>query len=261
MHELNKQDKPREYWVKEVILLLSSCRGFLLEYSRSNNVNIMEAHCVKTKRKYCIKDYIPVIIMAVCIITALIIAYVKGITMDDIYTLVEGNRLQAVIIILLIFALKGVVAVIWYAALVAVSGYVFGLADALIVNSIGTVLCLSVSYGVGYFTKSDFVRSMIAKNKRISKYFDKYESNSFLISYLLHAMGLSTEVLGLMFGFMKMPYIKYVLSSFIAMLPGMVCITIFGERPDFASPAFWIAVAVEAAVIVTAYIYSKKVLN
>lgn len=221
----------------------------------------MEACCVKTKPRCCIKDYIPVIIMAICVITALIVAYIKGITMDDIYALVECNKVQAVIVILLIFALKGVIAVIWYAALVAVSGYVFGLTYALIVNSVGTVLCLSVSYCVGYFTKSDYVYSIITRNKHISKYFDKYETNSFLISYLLHAMGLSTEVLGLMFGFIKMPYIKYVLSSFIAMLPGMVCITIFGERPDFSSSAFWIAVAVEATVIVTAYIYSKRVLN
>ena len=53
-----------------------------------------------------------------------------------------------------------------------------------------------------------------------------------------------------------MPYLKYLISSFIAVAPGMVCVTIFGKELDVASPAFWIAVAVE--VIVSAYIYSKK---
>lgn len=201
------------------------------------------------------------IIMGICIIVAFVIALVKGITMDDIFTLVEGNKVQAVIIILGLYALKGVVAVIWHAALVAVSGYVFGFPFALFINSIGTVLCLSVSYTVGYFTKSDSVRTVISRNKHINKYLNKCETNSFIISYLLHAMGLSSEVLGLMFGFMKMPYTRYIISSFVAMIPGIVCITLFGEKADFTSPIFWIAVAVEATVIITAYISSKKLLN
>ena len=92
----------------------------------------------------------------------------------------------------------------------------------------------------------------------IKKYFDKCETNSFLVSYILHALGLSTEVLGIMFGFLKMPYLKYLISSFIAVAPGMVCVTIFGKELDVTSPAFWIAVAVEVTVIVSAYIYSKK---
>jgi len=216
---------------------------------------------MRTKSRCCIKDYLPMIIMGVCIIIALVIALIKGITMDDIYKLVEGNRTKAIIIILCFFALKGVVAVIWHGALVALSGYVFGFPLALFVNSVGTVLCLSVSYTVGYFTKSDSAFSAISHNKRIRKYISKCQSNSFIISYLLHAMGLSSEVLGLMFGFMKMPYIRYLLSSFVAMLPGIVCITIFGERPDFTSPAFWIAASVEITVIITAYISSKKLLN
>lgn len=216
---------------------------------------------MKMKSKCCIKDYLPMIIMGICIIIALIVALVKGITIQDIYALVEQNRLQAVIIILSLYALKGVVAVIWHAALVAVSGYVFGFPFALFINSVGTVLCLSVSYSVGYFTKSDSVFSMISRNKRINKYLSKCKSNSFFISYLLHAMGLSTEALGLMFGFMKMPYNRYIISSFVAMIPGIVCITIFGEKADFNSPVFWIAAAVEATVIITAYISSKKIFN
>lgn len=216
---------------------------------------------MRAKSKCCIRDYLPIIIMGICIIVAFVVALIKGITMSDIYALVEGNKVQAVIIILCLYALKGVIAVIWHAALVAVSGYVFGFPFALFVNSVGTVLCLSVSYSVGYFTKSDSVRSIITRNKRINRYFSKCETNSFIISYLLHAMGLSSEMLGLMFGFMKMPYIRYIISSFIAMIPGMVCITLFGEKADFTSPAFWIAVVVEAAVIITAYVSSKKYLN
>lgn len=54
--------------------------------------------------------------------------------------------------------------------------------------------------------------------KLIKKYFEKIETGSFLVAYLLHAMEISTEALGAAFGIAKMPYIKYIISRFIVAL-------------------------------------------
>ncbi|MCD8035838.1 MAG: VTT domain-containing protein, partial [Clostridiales bacterium] len=176
----------------------------------------------------------------------------------DIYNYIMDNQAQAAMIILGLYALKSVTVVIYYSFLVAVSGFVFDLPLAILINSAGTLICLTVSYFIGYFTKSDSITEKLDKHPKIKRYFDKCETNSFLVSYILHALGLSTEVLGLMFGFIKMPYFKYVLSSFLAIAPGMICVTIFGGELDFTSWEFWLAAAVEVTVIITAYMYSKK---
>lgn len=63
---------------------------------------------------------------------------------------------------------------------------------------------------------------------------------------------------GNVFGFMKMPYFKYLFSSFIAMLPTMICITVFGGEPSLTSPAFWIAVGIKVIVFAAAYFKNHK---
>lgn len=213
---------------------------------------------MKISVKTAVRDYLPVIFMLACILLAVTAAIVNDITFKSVYEYIMNNQTEAVVIILALYALKSVTVVIYYSFLVAVSGFVFDLPTAVLINSVGTLICITVSYLIGYHTKNDAVISKITRNRKIKKYFDKCETNSFLVSYILHAMGLSTEVLGLMFGFVKMPYIKYAVSSFIAIAPGMICVTIFGKELDFTSWEFWLAAAVEATVIITAYIYSKK---
>ena len=213
---------------------------------------------MKPESKEILKGSIPIVIMAVCIVTAVMAVIVNDLSCEDVYNFIMNNRTEALIIILLLYTIKSVTVIIYYSLLVALTGYIFDLPTALIVNSAGTLICLTISYIMGYFTKNDALVKKIDKYPKIKKYFNKCEENSFLVCYILHALGLSTEILGIIFGFLKMPYIKYVVSSFIAVAPGLICVTIFGKELDFTSPAFWIAVAVEITVIVTAYLYSNK---
>lgn len=204
------------------------------------------------------KNYAPMLISAGCAALAVAFAAINHVSVDDIYDFIINNQDWAAAILILLYAFKSVAVFIYYGLLVAAAGFVFELPQALLINSVGTLICITVSYYIGYFTKNDAVMKKLDKYPKIKLYFDRCETNSFLVCYILHAMGLSTEILGMLFGFMKMPYFKYAISSFIAIAPGMVCITVFGREMDFRAPAFWIAAAVEISVIATAYIYSKK---
>ena len=68
---------------------------------------------------------------------------------------------------------------------------------------------------------------------------------------ILYEMSMETEA-------QKMPYFKYLFSSFIAMLPTMICITVFGGEPSLTSPAFWIAVGIKVIVFAAAYFKNHK---
>lgn len=213
---------------------------------------------MNTNVKRIIKNYLPVLIILVCMIAAVAAAIINHWTFESVYGYIISNKARAAAIILFLYVLKSVTVIIYYSFLVAVTGFIFDLPQALLINSAGTMICLTISYIMGYNTKSEGLVLKLDKHPKIKRYFDKCETNSFLVSYILHALGLSTEVLGIMFGFMRMPYLKYAVSSFIAVAPGMVCVTIFGRELDVTSPAFWIAVAVEITVIASAYVYSKK---
>ena len=125
------------------------------------------------KTEFSIKDYIPVVIMCISVITAAVFIFVNGISINDISRFILQNEKKSIFILVGLFALKGVCAVIWYSGLVAASGFVFGFNDGIIVNSIGTLICLSVSYIMGYFTKANPINSIAKKNKKIAKYVDK----------------------------------------------------------------------------------------
>lgn len=213
---------------------------------------------MKPESKEMLKGSIPIIIMIICIISAAAFVIINDLSFEDVYDFIMNNRTEALVIILLLYAVKSVTVIIYYSLLVALTGYIFDLPTALLVNSAGTLICLTISYIMGYFTKNEALFKKLNKYPKIKRYFNRCEENSFLVCYILHALGLSTEILGLIFGFLKMPYIRYAVSSFIAIAPGMICVTIFGRELDFRSPAFWVAVAVEVTVIITAYMYSRK---
>ncbi len=213
---------------------------------------------MRPESKEILKGSIPIVIMGICVVMAVAAIVINDLSFEDVYNFIMNNRTEALIIILLLYAVKSVTVIIYYSLLVALTGYIFDLPTALLVNSAGTLICLTISYTMGYFTKNEALLKKLDKYPKIKKYFNKCEENSFLVCYILHALGLSTEILGIVFGFLKMPYVKYAVSSFIAVAPGMICVTIFGRELDFTSPAFWIAVAVEITVIATAYLYSNK---
>lgn len=213
---------------------------------------------MRPESKEILKGSIPVVIMGICAALAVAAVIINDLSFEDVYNFIMNNRTEALVIILMLYTLKSLTVIIYYSLLVALTGYIFDLPTALLVNSAGTFICLTISYIMGYFTKNEALLKKLDKHPKIKRYFEKCEANSFLVCYILHALGLSTEILGIIFGFLKMPYIKYAVSSFLAVAPGMVCVTIFGRELDFTSPAFWIAVSVELTVIVTAYIYSNK---
>ena len=182
---------------------------------------------MKPESKEMLKGSIPIVIMIICIISAAAFVIINDLSFEDVYDFIMNNRTEALVIILLLYAVKSVTVIIYYSLM-------------------------------GYFTKNEALFKKLNKYPKIKRYFNRCEENSFLVCYILHALGLSTEILGLIFGFLKMPYVRYAVSSFIAIAPGMICVTIFGRELDFRSPAFWVAVAVEVTVIITAYMYSRK---
>ena len=106
-------------------------------------------------KKETLKGSIPVIIMAVCILAAVIVIIVNDLSFSDVYDYIMMNRTKALIIILLLYTAKSLTVVIYYSLLVALTGYIFDLPTALLVNSAGTMICLTVSYIMGYYTNKD----------------------------------------------------------------------------------------------------------
>ena len=160
--------------------------------------------------------------------------------------------------VLLFFIIKGLSGVVVYNALVIVVSLIFPLPTALAINGVGTAICLSVSYWIGRRTKTESLEQKLAEHPKLQKYFSATREYGFVSCFAIHLIGLSMEVLGILFGMLRIDFWTYLASSWLAIIPGMVCFTIAGAELNLRSPLFWLVLAIDGVLILFGILYTKK---
>lgn len=211
--------------------------------------------------KKTLRGHLPIVLMLLC--AACFGGLLLGgiIDLDTIPQLVENKPFLAILVILALYVVKGFSGVVVYNALVVVVSLIFPLPAALAINALGTALCLSISYGMGRHTKTDSLESFLEKHPKLSRYFSATQRYGFVACFAIHMIGLSMEVLGVLFGMMRIGFWTYLVSSWLAIMPGMVCFCILGNSLDFRSPVFWIVLAIDLVLILGAIWYTRHKLT
>lgn len=201
--------------------------------------------------------YLPIIVMLVIALTAGILIWLDILKVDQIIAAVNDNRLIAAIVILALFAFKGC-SCIPYAVILIGCALIFQLPLAILINTVGTVLCISVSYLIGRFSKGLTFEGIMEKHPKFRRYFSNAENYSFTFVFFTHTLHLSTEVQGVLFGLLRTPYWAYVSGSMVALIPSMLIYTVIGDEFDFTNPLFWAFVALDALTVLIGFVYAKK---
>lgn len=204
-----------------------------------------------------LKMYLPIIVMLVIALTAGILIRLDILKVDQIIAAVNDNRLIAALVILALFAFKGC-SCIPYAVILIGCALIFELPLAILINSVGTVLCISVSYLIGRFSKGLTFEGIMEKHPKFRRYFSNAENYSFTFVFFTHTLHLSTEVQGVLFGLLRTPYWAYVSGSMVALIPSMLIYTVIGDEFDFTNPLFWAFVALDALTVLIGFVYAKK---
>ena len=157
--------------------------------------------------------------------------------------------------------MKGISGVVVYNALVVVVSLIFPLPAALAINAVGTVLCLSISYWIGRSTRTESLEGLLNKHPKLRKYFTATQEYGFVSCFAIHMLGLNMEVLGVLFGMMRLNYWSYLASSWLAIMPGMVCFCILGNNLDFRNPVFWALLIADGLLILGALWYTRHKLG
>lgn len=208
-------------------------------------------------KKFRLRDYLPVLIMVLCAAIFGVLLATGVMDLDTVPQLVADRPVLAVLVVLGLYVLKGFSGVVVYNALVVVVSMVLPLPAALAVNGVGTAVCLSISYAMGRFTKTESLESVLDRHPKIKRYFSATQEYSFAI----HMLGLNMEVLGLLLGMLRVDYLTYLAGSWLAIMPGMVCLVIAGNSLDFSSPVFWIFLAINTVLVVCSVVYTLRKLR
>ncbi len=124
----------------------------------------------------------------------------------------------------------------------------FGL--ALGINIVSVFLSLSIPYVLGRFTGSTMVETLKNKFKAIKKIDDFAGANETEMTFAIKLSGLLPgDLSSLLFGAMGISYKKYMIGSFLGMLPLAVVYTLFGYALKNIGEKPWV-VAVPIVVII-----------
>lgn len=194
--------------------------------------------------------------------------YFRGVTISDILEFTPENLWLAALVMIGLFAMKSLSMFFPMLILIAASGCIFPtFLSAVFVNSAGVAVMLLIPYTIGKFAEREFVEKLISKNKNADKLYEIKSDNELFIAYFLRVINiLPCDLVSMFLGSTNFGLAKYMLGSFLGILPGLITTTMMGANVnDPTSPKFWAAIIAEVvfAVFSTAWycLYKKKKKN
>ena len=114
-------------------------------------------------------------------------------------------------------------------------------------------------YLLGRASELGFSERLMTRYPKLQDLRKLREENSFFLSFLFRAVGiLPCDVVSMYFGSIKMSYLPYISGAVLGFTPHLICATVMGQQvEDYHQPAFWIAVAIYAAVSLSAILFYR----
>ncbi len=207
-----------------------------------------------------IVKYLPAALMLLSMLSGGIYILTRGIPdIDAMLAFIRAHAALTVLILLGLFAAKGISAVLPYSWLVTLTGLVFDLVPTIFISLAGTVICVTIPYFVGRAAKREEILQKIRRNKKLRKYYTEGKMGLFPLCFVLRTVGVQSEVLGLLFGNLGMPYLPFLGASLLGMFSTLLCYAVLGTTVSRLSPVSLIFFGIDAVIlVVTVLIYRKK---
>lgn len=207
-------------------------------------------------------------IFTVCFWLLIIIAclvYRDRITVDSIVSFTPQNTAAAIVVMLLLFAVKSVSIFIYCGLLYGASGILFPLPLAILVNIAGSLIMATIPFFIGKKAGSGLVTQLTEKHPKLKFLKDVPKQNEFFMSFFVRIIGiLPSDIIGMYLGATEVHFSKYLLGAILGMLPQTVTFCIMGSKiNDITSPEFMISFCFELCLMIVSttayYLWMKKV--
>lgn len=202
---------------------------------------------------------------ALCIILILCyLAFNEEISVQTIIEYTPDNPFSAALILLLMYAAKSVSVVFPLIILEIVGGHLFSTLPAIIINSIGILICHVIAYWIGHFSGTTAIEKLVQKHSSLESIMRKQNSNSFFMCFFLRTLYcLPGDVVSMYLGATKTPFGRYIIASSLGSLPSTILATLFGASiTEPTSPMFWISILLMTLFAISSlliyYLYKRK---
>lgn len=174
----------------------------------------------------------------------------RELSLEDILSYTPANPLAAALFIWLAFAVKSLSLLFPVLLLFAVSGRLFPLPWALLINTVGIALTLSIPYFIGRCSGADLTDRLIKKHPKLQEFRAMRRRNNLFFAFFVRVMGiLPCDVVSLYLGNIRLPYAQYIAGGILGFMPDLICATILGMKiSDVSSPWFWVTAAINVLI-------------
>ena len=138
------------------------------------------------------------VIILICLINR------DKITVDAIVNFTPGNKWAAALVIWLLFAFKSISVVVYGGLIYAASGIMFSLPVAIIVNTVGTALMVSIPFFIGKKAGNGTINKIVEKNPKLEVLRSVPNKNELFISFFVRLLGiLPSDLVSMYLGLMQ----------------------------------------------------------
>ncbi|WP_312644206.1 VTT domain-containing protein [Hydrogenoanaerobacterium sp.] len=179
-------------------------------------------------KKEKVLKYLP--LMAMALIIVLFGATLKKISIQNILSITPDNYLLAALTILGLYALKSVSVVFPLLVLYIAVGAIFPMLPAVLLNTVGLLICISIPYFIGRFSGSEAVSKLVEKYPKARQMSEYSSKNAVFLSYLLRVINLLPgDVVSMVLGASGMEFTSYTVGSMLGLLPVMIPAVLVGR--------------------------------
>ena len=195
---------------------------------------------------------------------AAFMAYKQGVDINSILSLSGNSAILAFVVLMVIYAIKGLVMFIPIMALYLAAGAIFeNFFLGVLVNIAGIVVALTVSYYMGTKLSDEKLNRLYKRYPKIQELSNFQSKNSFFFSYIIRVVGvLPCDVVSLYCGLKGIPYLHFITGSVLGMMPGVILTSLMGASiQEPMSPQFLFSAGFQmftTCLSVTIYFIIKK---
>ena len=167
------------------------------------------------------------------------------VTVDAIISYTPSNLFLAALVLLLLFALKSLSVFFASIVLYTVSGLLFPLPIALLVNSLGVIVMASEAYLMGRIFGSDLIDTIAEKHPKVQPILHLQDKRPFLFTFLLRMLKVSNvDISSMYMGASHVKFAPYLAASYLALIPELVLYAVLGSSISNLNPTAAIIAAI-----------------
>ena len=180
----------------------------------------------------------------------------EDITAESLLNFAPEEPLYAALFLVLLYAFKSLTVLFPIIVLNVLGGFLFEPVHALIINSVGVLVELTIPYWIGRASGAEFADKLCKKHPKLAEIIGEGSNNNFFMSFFLRVIPcLPGDAVSMYFGARKVPFWTCLLASFLGTFPGMVAATLLGMNiTDPSSPMFWVSIGLTVGISVISFL-------